>query len=171
MGLMQAIFQTNEILDTLPIGYGSYLKNMGRQLFYIVAASYITIYLAIIFLVVANTTIGVQFLTGQRKTHRRYQTLVHLGATYESLCASSRRQINWYFGLPVLVAIVNSSFGIQSLFKGLLPADVKANFWQQTLIAGAAVAILAIFEYIYMTLVKKSSNKFLWTLMSPKREE
>lgn len=171
VGLMKAIFQTNDILDTMPIDYGSYLQNMGRQLFYVVSASYITMYLAMIFLVVSNTTIGVQFLTGQRKTHKRYQTLVHLGATYESLCASARRQINWYFGLPVFIAIINSYFGIQSLFKGLLPADIKVNFGQQMLLAGVTVAVLTIFEYIYMSLVKKSSDKFLWTLMSPKRKE
>jgi hypothetical protein len=28
-----------------------------------------------------------------------------------------------------------------------------------------------IVEYIYMVLVKKSSRKFLWTLMSPRRTE
>ena len=47
-----------------------------------VAASYITIYLAIIFLVAANTIMGVQFLMNQQKTGRRYQTLVRLGAAY-----------------------------------------------------------------------------------------
>jgi len=40
---------------------------MGRQLFYIAAASYITIYLAVVFLIIANTIIGVQFLTWQQK--------------------------------------------------------------------------------------------------------
>jgi len=51
---------------------------MGRQLFYIAAASYITIYLAVVFLIIANTIIGVQFLTWQQKTSRRYKTLVRL---------------------------------------------------------------------------------------------
>ena len=52
----------NAQLDPLGLEYESYLQNLGRELFYIVAASYLTIYLAIIFLVVANTVIGVQFL-------------------------------------------------------------------------------------------------------------
>lgn len=81
--LMTAISDMNTRLDgiCLPemgIEYESYLQNMGRQLFYMVAASYITIYLAIIFLVAANTIMGVQFLMDQQKTGRRYQTLVHL---------------------------------------------------------------------------------------------
>lgn len=170
-GLMQAIMETNDILDKMPLGYESYLQNMGRQLFYVVAASYLTLYLALIFLVVANTTIGVQFLMGQRKTHRRYQILVHLGATYETLCQSARKQINWYYGLPIVVAVINSYFGIRSLLPELTPPGAKIDLKQQIFIACFVVIILVVFEYIYMTIVKKGSDKFLWTLMSPKREE
>ena len=42
-GLMQAISEMNERLNETGLNYESYLQNMGRQLFYIVAASYITI--------------------------------------------------------------------------------------------------------------------------------
>ena len=169
---MQAIMEINSSLDLMPIHYESYLQNMGRQLFYTVAASYLTIYLAIIFLVVANTAIGVQFLMGQRKTHKRYHTLVHLGATYQTLCKSARKQVNWYFGLPIAIALINSIFGVMTLFAALLPSsDLKANLGLQLLIAGVAIFVLAIIEYIYMTLVKKSSDRFLWTLMKPKRIE
>nr|WP_072513900.1 ABC transporter permease [Ndongobacter massiliensis] len=171
-GLMQAIMEINSSLDPMPIHYESYLQNMGRQLFYTVAASYLTIYLAIIFLVVANTAIGVQFLMGQRKTHKRYHTLVHLGATYQTLCKSARKQVNWYFGLPIAIALINSIFGVMTLFAALLPSSgLKANLGLQLLIAGVAIFVLAIIEYIYMTLVKKSSDRFLWTLMKPKRIE
>ncbi len=70
-----AIPSLNEKLDAAGLPYGSYLQNMGRQLFYMVAASYITIYLAIIFLLIADTMIGVQFLTGQRKPGHRDRSL------------------------------------------------------------------------------------------------
>src|SRR5699024_1919477 len=95
-GLMQAISGMNDRLNETGLNYESYLQNMGRQLFYIVAASYITIYLAIIFLIVANTVIGVQFLMNQQQTNRRYKTLIKLGAAYEILCGSAKKQINWY---------------------------------------------------------------------------
>lgn len=172
-GLMRAIGETNDLLDETPLGYESYLQNIGRQLFYIVAASYLTLYLAIIFLLVANTGIGVQFLMGQRKTHRRYQTLVYLGAGYDVLCQSARKQISWYFGLPILVALINSFFGVQSLFSGFLPSSIEAeaNSAKQRIIFTLVLAILVIIEYAYIRLVKRSSDKFLWTLMSPKREE
>ncbi|MDU8038524.1 MAG: ABC transporter permease, partial [Streptococcus sp.] len=124
-GLMRAISDTNEKLDQTSLGYESYIQNMGRQLFYIISASYITIYLAIIFLVVANTIIGVQFLMGQRQSYRRYQTLIHLGANYETLCKSSEKQINWYFGLPIALALISSSFGVGSLLTGIVPASAR----------------------------------------------
>ena len=84
--LMTAYLDLNEKLDETGIEYESYLQNIGRQLFYTIASSYITLYLAIVFLVVANTIVGVQFLMSQQKTGRRYQTLIRLGATYETLC-------------------------------------------------------------------------------------
>lgn len=63
-------FPTNDRLTRAGIPYESYLQNIGRQLFYVVSVSYITIYLAIIFLIVANTVLGVQFLTQQtEKNH------------------------------------------------------------------------------------------------------
>ena len=113
--LMQAISNMNEKLKETGLDYESYLQNMGRQLFYMVAASYLTIYLAIIFLIIANTMIGVQFLMGQQKSGRRYRTLVCLGATYEVLCQSVKNQIHWYFGIPTAIAVVCSFFGVRSL--------------------------------------------------------
>lgn len=170
-GLMRAIFDTNDKLANTKLAYESYIQNMGRQLFFVISASYITIYLAIIFLVVANTIIGVQFLMGQGKSYRRYQTLIHLGATYDTLCKSSNKQINWYFGLPIAVAVVNSFFGVASLFAGILPSSERANIDQKFLIAIFVILLLGIIESIYMFVVKKNSNKYLWTIMQPKREE
>lgn len=170
-GLMRAISDTNDKLEKTKFGYESYIQNMGRQLFFVISASYITIYLAIIFLVVANTIIGVQFLMGQRKSYKRYQTLIHLGATYDTLCKSSNKQINWYFGLPLVVAVVNSFFGVASLFTGILPSSARVNIVQEFLMAGLIILLLGIIESIYMFIVKKNSNKYLWTIMQPKREE
>lgn len=117
----------NALLDPLGLKYESYLQNLGRELFYIVAASYLTIYLAIIFLVVANTIIGVQFLMGQQKAARRYRTLVRLGAEHDTLCRAAKAQINWYFGLPVGVAAISSVFGVRALFSGILSASAQSG--------------------------------------------
>ena len=170
-GLMRAISDTNEKLNQTSLGYESYIQNMGRQLFYIISASYVTIYLSIIFLVVANTIIGVQFLMGQRQSYRRYQTLIHLGANYETLCKSSEKQINWYFGLPIALALISSSFGVSSLLTGIVPASARMVMGQKFITAMLIVLLLAGFEVIYIRIVKKNSNKYLLSLMKPKRDE
>ena len=152
-GLMQAISTTNEELDKYSIKYESYIQNIGRQLFFVVSASYITIYLAIIFLVVANTIIGVQFLMGQRKSYKRYQTLIHLGATYDTLCKSANKQINWYFGLPIAIAFINSFFGVRSLLKGFVPSSSGDNILKVLAITIVIIFILGIVELIYIGVV------------------
>lgn len=169
--LMNAIADMNEQLDPLGLKYESYLQNLGRELFYIVAASYLTIYLAIIFLVVANTIIGVQFLMGQQKATRRYRTLVRLGAEHDTLCRAAKAQINWYFGLPVGVAAVSSLFGVRALFSGILSASAQSGMTEMMIAAGAMILLLCVVEWIYMAAVKRSSSKYLLTLMVPEREE
>ena len=174
--LMTAISDMNARLDELcledmGIEYESFLQNIGRQLFYMVAASYITIYLAIIFLVVANTIMGVQFLMNQQKTGRRYQTLVHLGATYKDICLSARKQINWFMGLPVFVAAISSIFGVKALFAGMLSSGTKGAEREMLLVSAAMILLLCVVEYIYVTIIKRSSDRYLLTLMQPQREE
>ena len=169
-GMMVPYMRINEKLDGLGITYESYLQTTARQLFYSVASSYITIYLAVIFLIVSNTIIGVQFLMGQQRASKRYLTLVRLGATHEMLCDCANRQINWYFGLPIGVAGVSSLFGVQALLAGLLPAGSGGI----PAMMGTAVLVLAavcVVEWIYTSGVKRTSSRYLLTLMDPRREE
>ena len=169
--LMTVYLDLNEKLDETGIEYESYLQNMGRQLFYTIASSYITLYLAIVFLVVANTIVGVQFLMSQQKTGRRYQTLIRLGATYETLCQSAGKQITWFMGLPVLVAAVSSLFGVRALFTGILSSRTRGTVSEMLLVSATMILLLCVIEYIYMRVVKRSSDRYLLTLMQPQREE
>ena len=169
--LMNAIADMNALLDPLGLKYESYLQNLGRELFYIVAASYLTIYLAIIFLVVANTIIGVQFLMGQQRAERRYRTLVRLGAEHATLCRAAKAQISWYFGLPVGVAAVSSLLGVRALFSGILSASAQSSMTEMMIAAGAMILLLCVVEWLYMAAVKRSSSRYLLGLMAPEREE
>lgn len=169
--LMNAIADTNSKLRKTGLSYESYLQNMGRQLFYMVAAGYVTIYLAIIFLIVANTVIGVQFLTGQQKTGKRYQTLIRIGASYEMLCQATDRQVRWYFGMPVVVAAVSSIFGVRALFSGLLSSRAEVDTVTMMLISAAMILLLCVIEYIYIRAVKKAGRQNILNMMVPEREE
>lgn len=169
--LMSAIAQMNEKLDIIEPNYESYLQNMGRTLFFMVAASYLTLYLAIVFLIIANTVIGVQFLMGQRKSGRRYKTLIHLGATQEILCRSAGKQISWYFGIPTFVALISSFFGTRALFTGLLPSRMSGSIGAMMRVSAAMILLLVVIEWIYIAAVRRSSRRYLLTLMVPEREE
>lgn len=168
---MQAISQMNGLLDQTGLQYESYLQNMGRQLFYVVAASYTTLYLAIIFLIIANTVLAVQFLMQQQKTGKRYRTLIHLGSTYRMLCQSARRQIRWYFGLPVGIAAVSSVFGMRSLFTGILPSGLGEQLGALIVIALAVILVLCVVECIYILAVMRLSDRHISEMMQMKREE
>ncbi len=175
-GLMKAIMDENDKLESVDFASvdadcESYLQNIGRSMFYTVAAGYITLYLAIVFLIIANTIIGVQFLMGQRKSGRRYRTLVKLGATYEMLCSSANRQVGWYFGIPVGVAAVSSIFGVRALLTGILSEFMRGSVKQILIIAAVMIILLCVVECIYMTAVKRSSNRYLMAMMTPERVE
>ena len=169
--MVEAYTNINRKMDRFGLPYESYLQNMGRQLFYLVAASYVTIYLALIFLVVANTILGVQFLMGQKRTARRYKTLVKLGAEHGDLYASSKKQVNWFFGLPILVATASTYAAVRALFQGILSSRTRLNLSSMIPIVVVVIAVFALVEYLYMYIVKRSSFRFLASLMTPEREE
>ena len=171
MGLMQAISEVNEKLNTTEIYYESYLQNIGRELFYTVSASYTTIYLAVIFLIIANTVMGVQFLMHQQKTKKRYVSLTHLGANYEMLCKSARNQITWYFSLPIVVAAISSIFAVRSLFTGITTTAMKEEIGKLMVISIFVIILICMIELFYINLVKKSSDKNILKLMDIKRED
>lgn len=169
--LMSAIMDMNSRLDQNGIIYESYLQNMGRQMFYVAAAGYITIYLAVVFLIIANTVIGVQFLMSQRRTGRRYRTLSRLGASYRELCRAAGRQVNWYFGIPAFVAAVSSMFGVRALLMGILSSRTRSAIGEVMWISALMILFLCVIECIYMAVVKRSCNRYLLTVMEPEREE
>lgn len=170
-GLMQAMMGINERLNQTSLEYESYLQNMGRQLFYFIALGYITIYLAVIFLIIANTVMGVQFLMHQRKTGRRYHVLIRLGSSYKALCKSADKQIKWYFGLPVLTAAASSFFGIQALFAGFISMEMKTEVPMLLKLGCAMIILLVVVEFIYIAAVTRLSRRQLLGMIENKREE
>lgn len=176
-GLIQAISEINQKLNQTEFGnqtelvYESYVENIGRHLFYIIAESYTTLYLGVIFLVIANTALGTQYLMYQRKTGKRYQTITALGCSYEELSKSGRIQIRWYFLLPVLVACVSAVFGIFSFTEGLLSSYFKMQKNHIIFVGILVIFVICVVEYLYMMAVMKTSDRTIRELMKRKREE
>lgn len=170
-GLINAIFEVQDELNKIKLENVSYAQSLGRDLFYTISTGYITIYLSLIFIVVANTMIGVQFLMSQRKTGRRYQTLIHLGADYKTLKKSADSQINWFFGLPLFFALTSSYFALHSLYKGIINSGELIRLDTKIKLAIIIILIVCLFETLYISLVKVSSRNYIRTLLEPKREE
>lgn len=170
-GLMQAIRIGNTLFDTKGIDYENYLQNIGRQVFYIVAASYLTIYFAFIFLLIANTVISLQFLMQEKRTRSRYRTLIRLGSQYEHLCRSARSQIHWYFAMPIGLAVISSIVGTRVLLRTMLPSILIGKTGWLMGIAGAVILVLAVVEYIYMRQVVKLSRQNINQMMDVVRED
>lgn len=158
-GLMQAMYQVDELLNTSGLKYESYLASMGRQLFYIVAGSYTTLYLGVMFLIIANTVLGLKFLMQQRSTRHRYSTLSMLGASVKSLCSSARIQIWWYFGLVIAVAMISSIFGIWSMLEAFRVIPKTSNSSTIILLVGIALIIFMVVELCYIWMIQRKSDE------------
>lgn len=158
-GLMQTMTEINERLDKTDMKYESYLSSMGRQLFYTAAASYTTIYLGVIFLLIANTVLGVQFLMHQQQTGKRYRTILRLGCHCKYLCESARRQIRWFFLLPISAAAFGSLFGIRSLAAGFAVSDMRGREGILTATAVPVILLVCVIELGYILAVMKMSDK------------
>lgn len=159
-GLMQAMQQIEKLLSTTSVHYESYLASMGRQLFYMVAGSYTTFYLGVMFLIIANTVLGLKFLMQLRSTRRRYLTLSMLGASNKSMCSSARIQIWLYFGLVLFIALINSIFGVCSMLKAFLriPNASTLTIKAVTLTSAVVIIIFIVFEIGYILMLQRKSD-------------
>ena len=155
-GLMQAMFEVDQILNKTGIQYESYLASMGRQLFYTVAGSYTTFYLGVMFLIIANTVLGLNFLMQQRSTRNRYKTLAMLGANVEAICASARKQIWLYFSLVIVVAFISGIFGIWSLLTVLPSTTFNLK---NSLVIVCIVLLFVVIEVTYIWMIQRKSDE------------
>lgn len=158
-GLMQSIQLMEGNLAGSGLEYESFLSGLGRNLFYAVSASYLTIYLGILFIVIANTVIGLKYLMQQRANERRYLTLLMLGASVEDLCKSANKQIRWFFSLVLAVAVCSSVFAIWSMFMSFLKLPAGTSFASVALFSGVAFVLVVVIEFSYIRTVEKISSR------------
>lgn len=156
MGLMQAVQKMDTLLADTGMEYDSFLGGIGRNLFYTVAASYLTVYLGILFWLIANTVIGLKYLIGQRQTKHRYETLTMLGADMMSMCRSVKKQIGIYFSLVLCVALVSSAAAIYTMFTSFTKLPVGASVWAVAVLSAVALAIFVLIEVLYIGIVKRT---------------
>lgn len=154
-GLMQAMLEVNQVLQKTGVSFESYLTSMGRQLFFTVAATYTTFYLGVMFLLIANTVLGLNFLMQQRSTRSRYETLMMLGASVSSICQSARKQIWLYFILAISVALVSGVFGIWTLVSALPATEFNVR---NIVVMGFVVLLFILIEVLYIRMIQRKSD-------------
>ncbi len=159
LGLMQAVQKMDAQLADTGIKYDSYLGGIGRSLFYTVAASYLTIYLGLLFWLIANTVIGLKYLISQRQTKHRYETLVMLGADMPSMEKSVKKQISVYFSLVLSVALVSSAAAIFTMFTSFTRLPVGAPVELVIALSAAALVVFAGIEILYISIVKRMAGR------------
>lgn len=159
MGLMQAVQKTDALLEAAEIEYDSYLGGIGRNLFYTVAASYLTIYLGVLFWLIANTVIGLKYLISQRQTKHRYETLTMLGADTPSMCRSVKKQIGIYFVLVLITALVSSAAAVFTMFTSFTKLPVGASLSTVASLSAVALLIFAAVEILYIGIVKRTGAR------------
>ena len=60
---------------------------------------------------------------------------------------------------PVLVAAVSSLFGVRALFTGILSSRTRGTVPEMLLVSATMIVLLCVIEYIYMRVVKHSSDR------------
>jgi putative ABC transport system permease protein len=163
-GLMQAIQLMEQNIMGTGLEYESYISGIGRNLFYTVAASYLTIYLGVLFMVIANTVIGLKYLMQQRANKHRYITLLMLGANVNELRKSARSQIRLFFALTLSVAVCSSIFAIWSMFTSFLKLPVGTSMSKVVVIAGISAILFVVIECIYIHIVEHASSREIQAL-------
>lgn len=153
------------------VEYESYLKGIGRNLFYSVSAGYLTVYLGVLFLLISNTVIGLKYLISQRQSKHRYITLLMLGSDTESLCRSVGEQINTFFSLVLSVAVISSAAAIYTMFTSLTRLPSGTSMLSVAVISGIAMAAFVLIETVYINVVKKNAYREIRTLEITDRGE
>ncbi len=159
MGLMQAVQKMDAQFADTGMEYDSYLGGIGRNLFYTVAASYLTIYLGVLFWLIANTVIGLKYLISQRQTKHRYETLIMLGADMQSMSKSVKKQISVYFDMVLSVALVSSAAAIFTMFTSFTRLPVGAPVGVVIALSAAALVVFAGIEVLYIYIVRRTASR------------
>ena len=79
--------------------------------------TFIAIYLGIIFLIASSAILALKQLTDSADNKQRYTILRKIGCDEKMINRSLFRQIGIFFGVPLVLAIIHSIFGIQFAIK------------------------------------------------------
>lgn len=163
-GFMQTLKEASALFQEKGLVCESYLSGIGRRLFYTVAGSYITIYLGVLFMIIANTSLALKYMMQQQANRKRYRTLLMLGADTGELCRSLAKQIYLFSGMVLVVSSVSAVFAIWSMFNGFLRLPEGASVKNVLILTGAVFAVFIAMQMIYVMIIEKAGRKDIRSL-------
>lgn len=105
--------------------------------------TFIAIYLGVIFLIASSAILALKQLTDASDNKQRYTILRSIGCDENIINKSLFRQIGIFFGVPLLLAVIHSIFGIQFAIKLMAGIASKKD------LLPSAVATVVIIGVIY----------------------
>ena len=113
---------------------------------------FIAIYLGIIFLIASSAILALKQLTESSDNKQRYTILRKIGCDEKMINKALFRQIGIFFGLPLILAIIHSIFGIQfamTMMEGLASSeDLLPSIVATVVIIGAIYGAYFIATYL-----------------------
>ena len=114
--------------------------------------TFIAIYLGIIFLIASAAILALKQLTESSDNKQRYTILRKIGCDEKMINKALFRQIGIFFGLPLILAIIHSIFGIQfsmTVMKGLASSeDLLPSIVATVVIIGAIYGAYFLATYL-----------------------
>ena len=114
--------------------------------------TFIAIYLGIIFLIASAAILALKQLTESSDNKQRYTILREIGCDEKMINKALFRQIGIFFGLPLILAIIHSIFGIQfsmTVMKGLASSeDLLPSIVATVVIIGAIYGAYFLATYL-----------------------
>ena len=105
--------------------------------------TFIAIYLGIIFLIASSAILALKQLTDSSDNKQRYNILRKIGCDEKMINKSLFRQIGIFFGMPLILAIIHSIFGIQ------FAIEVMSGLASKEDLLPSAIATVIIISIIY----------------------
>lgn len=119
--------------------------------------TYIGIYLGITFLITAGAVLALQQLSQAADNGERYTLLRKLGTKERDMKKSLQSQMLVYFGMPFVVALLNSVFTIGGVYGNI--TDLTITTMMQTI--GFAVGVVFVVYGIYLLVTYIGSRRIL----------
>lgn len=125
--------------------------------------TFIAIYLGIIFLIASAAILALKQLTESSDNKQRYTILRKIGCDEKMINKALFRQIAIFFGLPLILAVIHSVFGIQfamTMMEGLAKSeDLLPSIIATVIIIGAIYGVYFMATYLgSKNIIKEEKN-------------